>query len=354
MNTYPYPRSDAPSGPQTRIMSPQPQPQPTTETARIAVYLEKGGTGKTTTTASLAHAIELDNPTLDVLAIDLAGKQGDLAKQFGVQPRPNSWKLSARFNDMWETVEQKVDMGEFLSELIIPTDTGVDLIPADQGLDGAENWLGTMPNDEAYSILDQFITDYLDPLYDVIILDIPGSSSNIAYNGLYAAQNVVVPARPGEFEATQAAALKDELDEFSVDYERPVSITMLIPTAIRHDRIMGKDALAYYRLAYSDVVSPKYVPFCEALRQAQSQGKTVFQFEQERSKTLEPTRQAYRANAAELLLRVFNPDEDTIFYTRSVETLASMDKASSGDEFVPDDHDGELQPANIIRGRGDQ
>jgi ATPases involved in chromosome partitioning len=51
-------------------------------TAKAAIYLDKGGTGKTTCAAHLGVALERLN--YDVLLIDLAGKQGDLADALGV------------------------------------------------------------------------------------------------------------------------------------------------------------------------------------------------------------------------------------------------------------------------------
>lgn len=52
------------------------------ETLRAAAFLDKGGTGKTTTVAHLGVALQREG--YDVLLLDLAGKQGDLAKHFGV------------------------------------------------------------------------------------------------------------------------------------------------------------------------------------------------------------------------------------------------------------------------------
>ena len=52
------------------------------DTLRAAAFLDKGGTGKTTTVAHLGVALE--ELGHEVLLIDLAGKQGDLAKHFGV------------------------------------------------------------------------------------------------------------------------------------------------------------------------------------------------------------------------------------------------------------------------------
>ena len=62
---------------------------------RAAFYTPKGGIGKTTSTGHVAAdaAIEHD---LDVLTIDLAGTQNDLATQFGVTLRPTKKVTSIR------------------------------------------------------------------------------------------------------------------------------------------------------------------------------------------------------------------------------------------------------------------
>lgn len=51
------------------------------DTLRAATFLNKGGVGKTTVAAHLGVACARQGHK--VLLIDLAGKQGDLAKQFG-------------------------------------------------------------------------------------------------------------------------------------------------------------------------------------------------------------------------------------------------------------------------------
>lgn len=51
-------------------------------TARVTVYISKGGLGKTTTTAHIA--VDASQRGLDVCLVDLAGNQNDAAKQFGL------------------------------------------------------------------------------------------------------------------------------------------------------------------------------------------------------------------------------------------------------------------------------
>src|SRR5699024_4351747 len=133
-----------------------------TETMRAAAFIDKGGTGKTTTTAHLGVA--LSRQGYEVLLIDLAGKQGDLVKHFGewdqVQERIESgddWpNISTVFDNQWDTIAER--LGEAaVNDMIIETDEGVDVIPAHPGLDSLDADLGNIDDArERYSKLDQF------------------------------------------------------------------------------------------------------------------------------------------------------------------------------------------------------
>jgi len=103
--------------------------QMSTTTKRAATFLDKGGTGKTTSAAHLGVA--LAEAGEDVLLIDLAGKQGDLAKHFGVweemQEQINEgddWpNISTVFAEEWDQIATK--LGDAAVEsLIIETDEG--------------------------------------------------------------------------------------------------------------------------------------------------------------------------------------------------------------------------------------
>src|SRR5699024_2325401 len=129
----------------------------------------------------------------EVLLIDLAGKQGDLVKHFGewdqVQERIESgddWpNISTVFDNQWDTIAER--LGEAaVNDMIIENDEGVDVIPAHPGLDSLDADLGNIDDArERYSKLDQFLTEYIDPRnYDMILIDLPGATNNVSYNGL--------------------------------------------------------------------------------------------------------------------------------------------------------------------------
>jgi len=273
---------------------------------RCAAYLDKGGTGKTTSVAHFGVALAEDG--YDTLLIDLAGKQGDLAKQFGVadQTDPDDWlNIRTVFQPQWEQVATKLGDAA-VDELIIETDEGVDLIPAHEGLDSLDIELESKyDGTDTYSQLDEFLNEHIDETYDVVLLDLPGMANNVTYNGVWTAQHVLTPVEAGEFEADQADALSGDLDDIREKHNHSVDHTMLLPNKIDFQTNLSDRYLERYQNDYPDEVAPEPVPFSQDIRNATSDGKTAFALE-EPSKTAKAAREAYRANARELITRIQN------------------------------------------------
>ncbi len=276
-----------------------------TETIRSAVFIDKGGCGKTTATAHLGVA--LDQSGFDVLLLDLAGKQGDLAKHFGlwkdVQADDDRWpNITTVFQDEWETISQKLPSA--VEDLIIPTGEGPDLIPAHESLDGLDATLGNIDDAaERYSRLDEFLTGYVDSDYDVILLDLPGSTSNIAYNGLWAARNVIAPVRPGPFEAGQAAQLRRDLEMIREEQNVGIELVMVLLNEVDERTKAGQTYLEEFKEEYPEALAPMQVPSSQDVQNAQMEGSTLFSLERP-SRTAERAIEAYETDAKALVKRL--------------------------------------------------
>lgn len=276
------------------------------ETAlRAATFLDKGGVGKTTATAHLGVA--LDRHGYDVLLLDLAGKQGDLAKHFGlwqdVQDDEDRWpNITTVFQDEWETIAGKLPAA--VEDLIIPTGEGPDLIPAHESLDGLDATLGNIDDaSERYRRLDEFLTDYVATDYDVILLDLPGSTSNIAYNGLWAAGNVVAPVRPGPFEAGQAAQLRRDLETIRAEQDVDIELVMVLLNEVDERTTAGKTYLEEFQDEYPEALAPTQIPSSQDVQNAQMRGGTLFTLDQP-STTAQRAIDAYETNAEALVERL--------------------------------------------------
>ena len=274
-------------------------------TLRCATFLDKGGVGKTTTTAYLGVAMA--DHSHEVLLLDLAGKQGDLAKHFGlwdeIRQREDDWpNITTVFQDEWDTIAQKLP--DAVEDLIEPTGEGPDLIPAHESLDGLNDVLsGIDDTTDRYSRLDRFLTEYIDARYDIVMLDLPGSASNVAYNGLWAARNVLASVRPGPFEAEQAAQLRRDLVAIRENQGIDIELTMVILNEVDERTKVGRQFLARFKEEYPEAIAPSQTVSSQDVQNAQLSGCTLFELETP-SDTAQRAMAAYEQNATALVERM--------------------------------------------------
>lgn len=287
---------------------------PDNQILRAATYIGKGGVGKTTTTAYSGVAAAHDHD-LDVVLMDLAGKQNDLSAQFGLTEEITTTDeqgnkvidvdkpISAIFGPNWSDLEAMLD--DVVSPLVYETEEGVDLIPSDAGLGGADNNLASINVEDRYTILDDFITNHLRPRYDLVLLDLPGKEDNIALNGLFAAENVITPLKPGEFEKNQLDQLRADLDGIRARHPVDPELAMVLTTMYDQRNSMDEEFAASLREEYPEEAAPAKVSVSQAVSKAQGRGETLFAVpEDELSETGERVVEAYRANTSELLERL--------------------------------------------------
>src|SRR5438874_9558439 len=140
----------------------------------VSFSIFKGGTGKTTTTVSTAAALALRGQR--VLIVDL-DQQASATRYLGLDPEATP--------SLYE-----VFMGAKSAQAAIRnTKFGIDVLPSHVLLAAIEEALE--PGDE------QRLSAMLNPLkqeYDFILIDTPPGKAMLAFNGLAAADLIVIPA----------------------------------------------------------------------------------------------------------------------------------------------------------------
>lgn len=269
-----------------------------------ALYVEKGGVGKTTSAAHLGVAAARDHG-LDVLLVDLAGTQNDLATQFGLSDAIEDLDapISALFGDDWSFIRENIP--NVVDRMVFETEEGIDLIPADPGLGAADNNLANIPREERYHKLAELIDEDLAPRYDLVILDLPGKEDNIALNGLYAAEHTVAPLKPGEFERTQLEKLDRTLAEIASDFDgASPHLSLVFPTMVDQTTNLAERFTEDLEAEYPNVIG-EAVAQTANIGNGQANGRTLFAYpDDELYNTGQRAREAYRQNTDLLLDRL--------------------------------------------------
>jgi len=159
---------------------------------RIAVINQKGGVGKTTTTANLGAA--LANNGLRVLLVDL-DPQGHLTLHFGAELR-----------DGQPSVYDVLTAATPVGDVLVKVRDRVTLLPADIDLAGAEVELISVTGREV------ILREALDPIeheHDIMLIDCPPSLGILTVNALVASTEVLIPLQAHFFALQGLSKLLD-------------------------------------------------------------------------------------------------------------------------------------------------
>ena len=170
----------------------------------IAVANQKGGVGKTTTTANLGAALALRGRR--VLLVDL-DPQGNLTSAFGLE------------KDVQQTVaESLLDRRVPLPVVSVANGSAggrenvqkLSVVPASVGLASAEAQLMNKLGREL-RLCDQLMS--VDEQYDYVMIDTPPSLGVLTINALVAATKVIIPTEARFFSLQGLQMLEESIEE---------------------------------------------------------------------------------------------------------------------------------------------
>jgi chromosome partitioning protein len=207
----------------------------------IALFNQKGGVGKTTSTINLGAALtELGRK---VLLVDF-DPQGGLSLGLGV----NAHSLPLEQTVYYTLMDPTADVDQIILKSSVP---GLDFLPANRDLGTAETTLGAEIGGQ------QFLKRTLNSLkdrYDVILIDCQPTMGQLTINALVAADEVIVPLQCEYFALHGFIELKGNLDKVKNFLNPDLKLIGILATMFERKTVHNREVLTTILEKYPDDV----------------------------------------------------------------------------------------------------
>lgn len=247
----------------------------------LAVAMQKGGVGKTTTTLSLG--VELARRGARVLLVDI-DPQGNLTQALGYDPTEIEHSV----------YEVLLNPAHGLGFATISSGYGVDLVPATLTLAGAELALAGRFGRE---LLLRTALQEARRAYDYILIDSPPSLGVFTVNALTAADAVLVPLQAHVF-ALKAMPQLEETIGIVRQLNPSLRIEGIVVTMVDRRTSVNTVVEESIRGQYGDVVFQTVIPFNVKLVESPAAGQPISEYAADSSGA-----RAYRELAQEVATR---------------------------------------------------
>jgi chromosome partitioning protein len=230
---------------------------------RIAFINEKGGTCKTTLCVNVGAHLAAGGRRVLVADLDTQGHAG---KSLGVDVR----RLSPTVHD-W-LLDPHVRFEDVVRRTAV---AGLDLLPANKDLAGFP--VAAAPAPDRAERLRRRLDELGDLRYDAVLLDAPPSRSLVTDNVLVAAREIVVPVALTYLALDGCAEILESVERLRAERGEGPELALVVPTLYRKTRL-ADEILAKLRERFPAVLSRAVLGFSVKIDEAQSHGRTIFEW----------------------------------------------------------------------------
>lgn len=224
---------------------------------KLAVFNHKGGTGKTTTSVSIAAGLAMKG--YKVLLVD-TDSQGNVGVSLGVKAE--------------RTLYHVLVMGLKPQDVAVKVRENLDLLPSNETLAAAELYLAGRQN------RDRILKDRLAAAanhYDVILLDCSPSLSLLNQNALVFADGILVPVACDFLSLVGVRQVIKTVKNVNSLLHHPVQIYGVLPTFYDARARICRDAWGTMKEHFGDRCFQP-VRSTIKIKEAPAQGRTIFEY----------------------------------------------------------------------------
>jgi chromosome partitioning protein len=232
----------------------------------IAISIQKGGSGKTTTAINLGAALQRIGKS--VLLVD-ADPQANLSQSLGIIEEP----VRNIFTELKKEIGgEKSD----ISQVIVQTKSGLNLVPSSIELAGAELELVSVYGRE------QVFSWMLEPIkssYDFILIDCPPAIGMLTVNALVVSDWVVLPLQA---EFLPLKGLRSFMHHFNLikgKLNKELEILGFVFTRYDDRKTMNRQVLHVLEEEFGEKVFHTHIRSNIQLAKAQEAGTDIFSFD---------------------------------------------------------------------------
>jgi len=223
---------------------------------KIAVMNQKGGTGKTTTTVSLAHGLAIAGYKTLIIDMDSQGNVGVCLGADGV-------------HNLYHLFVENADP----QRAIVPVRENLDMLPSNNLLAKVEVHLAHVQ--QPHKALRSRLRDITD--YDYIILDCGPSLSLLNQNALYFADQVLIPVACDYLSLVGVKQILETLRIVQEQLRHPISILGVLPTFYDVRNRISHEVMRNLERYFKDKVLPP-IRINTRLKEAPAEHKSIFEF----------------------------------------------------------------------------
>ena len=233
----------------------------------IALSNQKGGVGKTTTTANLGIGLAMQGKK--VLLIDMDA-QASLTLSLGFR-QPD--ELPVSLSDIMQSVIDEKAISDGYG--ILQHDEGVVLMPANIDLSGMDvKLVNTMSRE---SVLRTYV-DSVKSKFDYVLIDCPPSLGMLTINSLAAADSVIIPSQPNYLSSKGLDLLMRSISKVKRTINPKLKIDGILFTMVDNRTNNAKEIISSLRSHYGEKLKVFQTEIPHSVRAAETsaEGKSIF------------------------------------------------------------------------------